>query len=226
VRSSLDQRVKDLEASIGAGGLTDGDKGDITVSSSGATWTIDDGVVDMDKLSTTGTASANSVLQGDGAWRNMYLNKVTAASSAVTGTLTETQCYQVLIPANTLASGDKLILSDLLCGKTGTAANATIRIKISTSATLPAGTSDRVGDPTFTAAANLYVKIKRGWNLASGNIYGYPLAGGAVSDETSTSAAVGVKAFDPTVDNYLYISVILGNTGDSVTLYGFTLKNF
>lgn len=53
---------------IGGGGVSDGDKGDITVSSSGATWTIDNGVVTIAKISATGTADSTTFLRGDGAW--------------------------------------------------------------------------------------------------------------------------------------------------------------
>lgn len=157
----------------------------------------------------------------------IYLNKVTAASSAVTGTLTETQCYQVLIPANTLSSGDKLVLDELIASKTGTAGNAIIRIKITTSATLPAGTTDRVGDPTMTAAGvQLAINAGRSWSVTGGNIYGLPFNNTAAPKNSVTAGAIGTKAFDVTVDNYVYVSVILANIADSVTLYGFTLKNF
>jgi hypothetical protein len=65
--------TKDLSAdrSWTIAGVTDGDKGDITVSSSGATWTIDNGVVGVAKLSATGTPSSTTYLRGDNTWANV-----------------------------------------------------------------------------------------------------------------------------------------------------------
>jgi len=50
------------------GSVSDGDKGDITVSSSGSTWTIDNAVVGIAKLSATGTPSSTTYLRGDNTW--------------------------------------------------------------------------------------------------------------------------------------------------------------
>jgi hypothetical protein len=48
--------------------VSDGDKGDISVSGSGATWTIDNGVIDIANLSATGTPSSTTYLRGDNTW--------------------------------------------------------------------------------------------------------------------------------------------------------------
>lgn len=48
--------------------LNDGDKGDITVSSNGQTFTIDNAAVTVAKISATGTANNTTFLRGDGSW--------------------------------------------------------------------------------------------------------------------------------------------------------------
>jgi hypothetical protein len=51
-----------------SGTVADGDKGDITVSGSGATWNIDNGVIDIANLSATGTPNSGTYLRGDNTW--------------------------------------------------------------------------------------------------------------------------------------------------------------
>jgi hypothetical protein len=156
---------------------------------------------------------------------DVFIHKETTPSAAVTGTLTETQVYSLTIPANSFSAGDKFVLDNLIVNKVGTAGTATIRIKLSTSSTMPAGTTDRIGDPQVSPASQSSTML-RVYNCDGGQITGYPFGFFNPNSFVNASSVLSSKSFDPTVTNYLYISVILGNTGDSVTVHGYTLKNF
>jgi len=155
----------------------------------------------------------------------LYIKRVTTPASH-TGNTSETQLLSITIPANTFAAGGILSIPKMLIQKTNTAAaQATVRIKLSTSNTMPAGTTDQVARIAF-GANNLHNGISRTWSLYGGNLVGFPTDTSALTDLSASTVTVASTAFDPTVTQYLYVSATLVDAGDTLTLHHLILQNF
>jgi hypothetical protein len=185
----------------------------------------------LSDVSITSVSGGEVLVYSGSSWVNKTLNeinghysiKITTPSSSVTGTVSETQVLKVEIPANSLSLNEIISIPLLIISKTGTAGTCQIRVKISTSSTMPSGNTDAIARYS-SGANNLFAKMQRNFIIDNGTIKAYPLSSNPI-DNTASTAPILTQSFDPAVTNYLYVSLQQSAIGDSSLLEGFYLTN-
>jgi len=156
--------------------------------------------------------------------RIKLVSRSSAPTSALTGTTTETQMAQITLPIGSFSLTDLLKIR-FQANKTTSTSTCTWRIKISTSATMPSGNTDRVA--VFTDATGVRTQpIKRTFWQSSGNLTGTDFTVSLANDDVTIGAGLSTQAFNNTTTQYyLYISAQLTSSSDSVTLQNYEITN-
>jgi len=128
-------------------------------------------------------------------------------------------------PANSLSASDVLRIPFLMINKLGINGIIIVRGKLSTSATMPSGSTDQLFQTVAVAATNQYIALDRQFIIENGQIKGYPFTTGGYSGIGINGTQIASKPLDRTVTNYLYISVTLSNINDQARFEGMQLTN-
>jgi hypothetical protein len=131
-----------------------------------------------------------------------YINTAQSVGSNVSG---ETQLIRVTIPANTFTASDKFYFR-LGFSKVGTANAATIRMKLTTASSMPAGATSQIAIASIGATA-LYAPVERNMAINGGNLKGFFFTSANVSDSGTSTAAWSSVALDVTQTQYFYVSI-------------------
>lgn len=143
----------------------------------------------------------------------------TVDSSTVTGTTSETILQSYLIPANTIGVGT--LSFENLFSKTGTAGTCTYNVRINTSNSLSGATTIATSG-SVTATDLSKVMVRKAYLKTGNNLTIYPASSG-ISVPAQSSLAPTTVTFNPTVDNYVIVSVTLANAADSAKQVGFEM---
>jgi hypothetical protein len=144
-----------------------------------------------------------------------YLN---TTQSTTTGTVTETVVATATIAAGTFNSND-IMKMFFQASKSVTTSNVTMRVKIGSTSTFASATT--IATYTFTTTSG-FVTMQRNFSLAGGNINTAAPTSTLLTDIFATSTSLTAVAANPANTLYVFFSLQLGTSGDSVN---FTMAN-
>ena len=180
----------------------------------------------VDSTPTDGSANAvssNGVF--DALAERIKIIKKETTPFSYSGTITETEVYQFMIPANTLSENDTLHFSDIVILKSGSGGAGTYRLRTATTNVMPSGALGHIATMVCTANAQTYSNMKRTFIVTNGVLKGYGVANATTIDNIATISTPLSTTFDPEVDNYFFVSAQAAVITQTMTFNGLRCTN-
>lgn len=146
---------------------------------------------------------------------------VQTSQTAHTGTTTETVIFTATIPANSFSSNDVL---KILFGANKTTGLGTysLRIRVNTTNTISGAATIALYSGTLTAQVNI---MMRNFSLNGGNLYGLGGGNSGITDIVAVGSSLGSNTLNPANQFFLFATITLNNSGDSIIGNMFTIHN-
>lgn len=145
----------------------------------------------------------------------------------ITGTVSETILYSKLIPANTFKDGDFMNLFSRIARPSPNASSGGLNqiVRINTSNTLTGATQIAINGFTAGVNGNQIGNLSRIITLYNGFMNIAPSSTSLANDYGNFNDNFVKITFDPTVDNYIFITGKLSNSADTMYHLGTKITN-
>jgi hypothetical protein len=146
---------------------------------------------------------------------------VQTSQTVHTGTTAETALFTATIPAGAFSSNDVI---KVLFGanKTTALGSYSLRIRVNTTNTIAGAPTIALYNGTLTAQVNI---MMRNFSLNGGNLYGIGGGNSAITDIVALGSALGSTTLNPANQFFLFATVTLNNSGDSIIGNMFSIHN-